>query len=127
MSFCEATLIFVSNRVIHSLNSTWLNTSGMAVNSPSAVAKRASPIFLEWPPISRAPPCLDWSPRASNVLIIEMTVKNSPTIVAILATARIGASRKWSRGRISSSVALAMLRFIAAVPCSDASSPATKS
>ncbi len=67
------------------------------------------------------------SPIALNVLIIEMTVKNSPTIVAILAMARIEASRKCSRGRISSSVSLAMLRRIAAAPWSAASSPATNS
>ena len=39
-----AAFIFVSNRVIQALNMTWKKTSGIAVMSPMAVAKRASPI-----------------------------------------------------------------------------------
>ena len=101
-------------------------TYAMAVISPIAVANRASPIDPAWVVTPCGPPPRAVaSPMALNVLIIEITVPSNPTMVAILPMARIGASRKFSRGRISSSTALAMLRRIAATPCSAASSPAT--
>ena len=71
---------------------TWKKTSGMAVIRPIAVANRANPIAPAWVFIPCGSPAFT-SLIALNVLIIEMTVPSRPTIVAILAIARIGASR----------------------------------
>ena len=59
-----------------------------------------------------------------KVPIMLMIVPNRPTMVAILAIARMGGSRKFRSGRISSSIALAMDRRTADRPCLDTSSPA---
>ena len=69
------------------------------------------------------PPLASWI--FWNVLIMLMTVPNRPTMVATLAMARMGGSRKLRSGAISSSMALAMARRTAASPCLYDSSPAT--
>ena len=56
-----------------------------------------------------------------------MTVPSSPTMVAILAMARMEGRRKLRSGRISSSMTLAMARRMAATPCLEVSRPVTNS
>ena len=110
-----------SKRAIQALKSTWLKTSGMAVISPRAVAKSAKPMSRPWS--SGLDPPL---PISLNTKIMLTTVPSNPTMVAILAMARMGASKKFKSGIISSSMTLAMERRMAASPCLELSSPATK-
>ncbi len=106
------------------MNSTWANTSGIAVTRPIAVAASASPISPPWLATLR------WSLSCCssvNVPIMLITVPSRPTMVAILAMARIDGSRKLRSGKISSSMTLAMARRTAARPCREVSKPATYS
>src|SRR4051794_6074564 len=121
MSFWALLFMRTSNWATQALNRTWVNTSGMAVTRPRAVANRASPMAPAEAVTS--PPLDDW--MALNVPIMLMTVPSRPTMVAILAMARMGGSRKFRSGRISSSISFAIARRIAAVPCFADCRPAT--
>src|SRR5262249_33524362 len=121
ISLPAALLAFVSKLPIHALKRTWAKTSGMAVTRPRAVAKRARPMA----PLLDVIDCPFWvsSWISEQVPIMLMTVARRPTIVAILAMARMVGRRKLRSGRTSSSMLLAMARRMAAMPCLLVSSP----
>ena len=123
-SFWAAFLSLTSNETIHALKRTCVKTSGIAMMRPSAVAKRARPIWPAWLATS---PLLERviSSMVVKVPIMLMTVPSRPTMVAILAIARISGSNALSSGRISSSMTLAIARRIAAEPNFAVSRPAT--
>jgi hypothetical protein len=123
-SFWAAPFMRVSKLATQALKSTWAKTSGMAVTKPIAVAASARPMSPPWLATSR----LSLSCCSSvKVPIILITVPSRPTMVAILAMARMTGSRKFRSGRISSSMTLAIARRMADRPCFEVSSPATNS
>src|SRR3954447_13898232 len=123
MSFWALLFMRTSNWATQALNRTWVNTSGMAVTRPRAVANRARPMAPA--ELVTSPPLDDW--MALNVPIMLMTVPSRPTMVATLAMARMGGSRKFRSGSTSSSMVLAIARRMAARPCLEFSNPATYS
>src|SRR5262249_6434239 len=79
-TLAAALRIRTSNFATQALNRTCVNTSGMAVTNPSAVANSARPIDLLW--LAAVTP---GSPIFWKVPTMLMTVPRRPTIVAILA------------------------------------------